>query len=643
MKTGFKIAFASATGLGIGIWLHTRSKAKEEICSCNHDNALVKKLVGDDKEDNFDPMLIQRIKTGLTPSNLKLRDQYIKDLEKWGTKEGLIDVSNDEQAKKKKKKLYAKMAKAGKAVSTKYLKAKKKELAGKGEKVDTRQQFLKALNQDYEKTQITISNNSDSERPITLFESNRSTSVSPPAPEDIQDHTILKEITIPLSAGSGIHPQGMAINPANGFTYIANQLSNTVSVIGTDGQVVQVIQLQPSNFPGYNSPVDVAVNTNSDSPNFGTVYVVGSVANTVSVIDLSFNVTMEIPTGVRPVAIAFNPVNERLYIPNIAGNDVTIVSTQSFGTSRVAVRQSPLGVGVNTTTGDVFITNSGDNSVTVIDDTDNVVTTIDNIGTKPVSATYHPVNDEMYVVATGSNEVIPINATDYSTLPSIVVGNSPYGIAFNSNNNFLYVANRDDNNFSIIAPDKNLKDTITIGEVNIGFVINQSNNLLFTNNTGSGTVNLIGYEEQTGSIQVDEDFAAKRQEFQHNPIVIKHAKFILSGEERFKVLTLRESSALGTQKRTALSFTNYNHPRNFQNVSEVDGLDGSVIDGQNGWQFMIAPNQTITLMVYYRQFDMYNILPDQARKSTGVAMSNGLPDGWKKALKNSNNQKSLKT
>lgn len=641
MKTGLKIAVASATGLGIGIWLHTKSKTEEEDCSCNHDNALVKKIVGEDEEDSFDPILMQRMKAGLTPSNLKLRDQYIKDLERWGTKQGLIDVSNDEQAKKKKKKLYANMAKAGKVVTSKYLKAKKKEFAGKGQKVDTRAKLLKALAQDYEKTQITIRNDSDSERPITLFESNRSVSVSPPAPEDVQDHTVLKEISIPFSVGSGIHPQGMAINPANGFTYIANQLSNNISVIGTDGQVVRVIQLQPSNFPGYNSPVDVTVNTNSSSPNFGKVYVVGSVANTVSVVDLSFNVTDEIPVGVRPLAIAFNPINERLYVPNIAGNDVTVISTSSLATRRILAGENPIGVGVNTANGDVFITNSGDNSITVIDSTDQIVTSINNVGIKPVSATYHPVNNEMYVVATGSNEVIPINAIDYSTLPSIAVGNSPYGIAFNSNNNFLYVANRDDNNFSIIAPDKSLKDTISIGEVNIGFVINQSNNLLFTNNTTSGTVNLIGYEEQTGSIKIDDDFAAKRQEFQHNPIVIKHAKFILSGEERFKVLSLRESSALGNQKRTALSFTNYSHPRNFQNVSEVDGLEGSVIDGQNGWQFKIAPKQTITIMVYYRQFDMYNILPEQARKSTGVTLSNGLPDGWKKALKKSTNQKTL--
>lgn len=634
MKTGIKIAFASATGLGIGVWLHSKSNGREEDCSCTHSNNLVKKVIGADKEDSFDPILLQRTKAVLAPSNLKLRDRYIKDLERWGTKEGLIEVSNDEKAKKKKKKLYAKMAKAGKAVSSKYLKAKKKEFTGKGQKIDSREALLKALAQDYEKTQITISNNSDNERPITLFESNRSVSVSPPAPEDVEDHTILKEITIPISVGFGIHPQGMAINPANGLTYIANQLSNNVSVIGTDGQIVRIIQLQPSNFPGYNSPVDVAINTSRTSDNYGKVYVVGSVSNTISIIDLSFNVIAEIQSGVRPVAISFNPVNERLYIANLVSNDLTIVSTSSNQVRTVPVGQNPIGVGVNTSNGDVFIANSGDNSITVIDNTDQIVTSIDNVGTKPVSATYHPINNEMYVVATGSNEVIPINAVDYSTLPPIGVGNSPYGIAFNSNNNFLYVANRDDNNFSIIAPDKSLKDTITFGDVNIGFAINQSNNLLFTNNTGSGTVNLIGYKEQSGAIQIDEDFAAKRQEFQHNPIVIKHAKFILSGEERFKVLTLRESSPSGNQKRTALSFTNYNHPRNFQNVSEVDGLEGSVIDGQNGWQFMIAPNQTITLMVYYRQFDMYNLLPEQSRKSTGVTLSNGIPDGWKKALKN---------
>lgn len=638
MSKALKIGLTALSGIGVGILfgLNSKDKQPDSDCGCDHPkekDGKVKKVVGEQTEDSFDPVTVSRIKVSRSPSNKRFNTQYLKDLKQYGTKQGVIDVSNDEAEKKKKKKQYDRMGKVGDAMVKEYLPKTIRVKTKPKKKLTPEQDWYAWLRKEFDITQVTITNTSTEEKTIRLWGAHKGLSVSPPAPGDVEDHEVISMVTIPAAVGVGVHPQGLAINPANGFAYVANQLSNNVSVISPQGQVVTVIQLQPSSFPGFNSPVAVAVNTKSSSPNFGKVYVVGSVSNTVSVIDLSHNVTNAIGVGTRPVAIAFNPVNDNLYVANLAGDDVTVIDTTSETVSTtLPAGQDPLGVGINPNNGDIYVTNSGDDTVSVFDSGDLPVTTILGVGTKPVSIIHHTINNEMFAVATNSNEVIPIDPNLYTTSPGIAVGNSPYTIAFNTNNDFLYVGNRDDETYTVIAPNKTIRATVNMGDVNIGFGINQTENVLFSSDTATNTVNVIGYSPQSSSITIDEDFAQKSEDFQHNPALVKHVKFVLSGTERFKVLTLREERVTGTIKNIPLSFRNYDNPQNFLNVSEVFGMEGSMIDGINSWIFKIAGLQTITLLVYYKQFEMYNLLPETAPKAKDLHPKTGIPESWKRQI-----------
>ncbi|MDN5201237.1 YncE family protein [Fulvivirgaceae bacterium BMA10] len=681
MKTAWRIGILTATGMGLGTWVKLRFSRKDD-CGCSNEKQEVhpdriKKLIGQAKQAGVPPeepshdwlanlksaiapslldrkeqflqnlarwgtregiievsdllhpkRLYDKLKTIRegrieslgTPSNLKMLDSYLRDLERWGTKEGIIDVSNDEDVKKKKKKLLKSISRQGKSVTKRYLKAKKKEFQKQGKKVDTKEQLLNALQKDYEVTQINIRNISAKERIVSLWEANRSIAVSPPNPTDVEDH----KVTGKLVVSNTIHPQGMVVNPANQFTYIANQLSNNVSVVSTEGQLIRLVQLEPSNFPGFNSPVAIAVNTKLGSDNYGKVYVIGSVSNTLSIIDLNFKVSQTLAVGVRPLSIAFNPVNEKLYVSNYVGNSVSVIDSNTLQQEVIKTGTHPLGVGVNTRSGEVFIANSADNSISIFDKDNLAVTQIENVGQKPSNIAYHPGTQEMFVVSTNSNEVIPINAGNYQKGLPVAVGNNPYEIVYNKNNDFIYVASRDDDKVTVIAPNKTVRAILDLGAINNGFAINQTSNVLFTSSTSTGFINVIGYKEQSSSVIVDEGFEEKRRDFQHNPVVVKHVRFILSGNERFNVMRLTESNSTGNSTIRTISFSDYRSPQNIQNVSEVNGLEGAVIDGSNGWGFKIAPNQTITMMVYYRQFDMYNLLPETSRKSMGVEMSKGV-------------------
>ncbi len=667
MKTIWKIGLLTATGIGLGMLAKLRSSNSD--CGCGDHKGEVKRTVGHAGEDCFLPGELTQMKSEIAPkllrrreqflkdlakwgtkegiidvsdllldrrklltklkaiqkgriasvgesSHLKKLDRYIKDLEKWGTREGVIDVSNDEKAKKKKERLLSGISKQGRSVTQRFKK-----------KAQTPRQSTK-LHKAYEVTQVNIQNTSNKERTVSIWEANRSTPVSLPTPEDVQDLSVVNQTVVENT----IHPQGMVFNPANQLIYIANQLTNNVSVVGPGGQLVRVIQLEPSNFPGFNSPVDLTVNTVAESPNFGKVYVVGSVSNTLSIIDLDFRVSESIPVGVRPLSVAFNPATEKVYVTNYVDHSLSIIDTQTLQQEVIDTGKNPLGVAVNPLTGDVYVVNSVDRSVSIIDQFNQLVFLIENAGTRPTHVVFHPKTEQIYVVSTGSDEVIPVNTLDFQVGRPIPVGKSPSRALYNESNDFIYVANREDNSVSVIDTEGQERATIPV-KVNNGLALNVTGDLLFTSATGTGTISFVGFTGENSAVIIDGDYEEKRRDFQHNPALVKQVKFILSGEERFNVLKMRDGSATGTASIRSVSFGDYRSPQNFQNVSEVDAFEGAIIDGSNGWEFKIAPLQSITMMVYYHQFDMYTFLPEKARKSVGVEMGNGIPKSWKKAIR----------
>lgn len=601
MSMGWKIGFATLTGIGIGTWVKLRFYPNDNTCRCNAQHDVVKKNIGAlEQQDDFSP-------------------EYLKDLKQWGTRQGVIDVSNDALAAKKKRKKLKKIPKQGKAVTQRYLAAKTQQYLEQGKKIADDNQLLSHLKKEVKTTQITLKNTSLTRRAVTLWEANRSTALSPPLPTDVQDHTVLYELVV----ADTVHPQGMAFNPKNQCVYTANQLSNDVSVVGKDGQIIALIQLEPSVFPGLCSPVAIAIHSHPESALYGYAYVVGSVSNTVSVINTDFEVVATVPVGVRPLAIAFNPAQDCLIVTHYAQDSISIIDVNTLDVQTIAVGKNPLGVAVNPLTGTVYVANSGEDTVHVLDDNYTFIRVVNGLGRHPTNMAYHGGTDKLYIVLTETHEVVVLDATTHQVMQEITVGQDPYAILNNPNNDFIYVACRTDNQITILAPDHSIQAVLHVDQLNNGMAFHSHDNILFTS-AASGQINTIGYLEQSSAVVMDEGLAEKNQEFQYNPILIKHAKFILSGEERFKTLKLTTAGATGNSTTQTISFGAYDSPQNRQNISEVYGLKGTVIDGAHGWEFDIAPKQTITILIYYHPFDRYSLLPETTSKSMGVEMSKGM-------------------
>lgn len=562
--------------------------------------------VADDAIPNKRIKEVPQLKKPLKPSNERYSEKYEKDLKRFGTRQGIIRVSNDDPAKKKNPKPFP----------TNFSKAVYDSMMSKWK---TREVTPFSVNpfsdiyREFPKVQVTIHNKSVEEKEVVLWGANQNISVSAPFPGDVQDHTIVAQISIP----SGVHPQGIVVNPANQLVYVANQLSGSITVLDGNNQVVKVIQLQPA-FPGFASPVALTVNTKSSSSKYGFVYVVCSVANVLAVIDLSLNVIDYVPVGTRPVAAAFNPVNLRVYVANLVSDNLSVIDAEALtevSGSPLPTGQDPMGVGVNPVNGDIYVANSLSNSITVYDSTNTLVTTIPAVGQYPTSVTYNPENNSMYAVATNNNSVYQIETTTHTIIGNIATGDKPYNSFFDSYNGFLYVQNRADNSFTIIRPDNSKVDGLTFGEQNIGGAFNSFNNTIYVSDTSNNRINAIGYLPVSSTVSINSDYAEMREDLQSNPAVIQHVKFVITGPERLNSFRVNKFTPTGSIKSKPISFELYASPQSKLNVAEVTELAGTVIDGKMNWRFKLPGLHTVSILVWYRQFEIREILSPTNNKS----------------------------
>ena len=179
----------------------------------------------------------------------------------------------------------------------------------------------------------------------------------------------------------------------------------------------------------------------------GDVYVAnggGTTGSTsVPMISATVNaVTDSVTAGTRPVAIAGNASNSKIYILNFDSGTVTPVSTtDNFVLPDITVGTNPIW-GVMSLDGiHVYIVNQGSGSVSVIDTLlDKVIATVPVGATatpSPNFAVFEPTLQRLYVSNTGENtiSVIKANGTDLANgivptkIADVPVSGTPTGVA----------------------------------------------------------------------------------------------------------------------------------------------------------------------------------------------------------------------
>ena len=250
----------------------------------------------------------------------------------------------------------------------------------------------------------------------------------------------------------GSYPVGIGINPVTNKLYVANQFSNSVTVIdGNTNNIESTIQVD-------NFPYDLEVNSYNNR-----IYVTNRGSNTVSVIDGSTNQRLSnINVGESPVGISIDPSENIIYVTNLGKNSslsiIDGISNKVTGT--VELNGIFYGIAVNPLTKTIYLSNIKNHTISVLDGTTKNVINHIPVEYIPTGININYKTDLIYVTNYGSNSLSVINGKTNKVNSTIEVGQNPVDTIINPLTNKLYVSNNGDNTVSVIdaVTNKKIKD-----------------------------------------------------------------------------------------------------------------------------------------------------------------------------------------
>lgn len=250
----------------------------------------------------------------------------------------------------------------------------------------------------------------------------------------------------------GSDPSALMYDALNGWAYVANSGSNSVSVVNDSSDaLVGFISVGTE-------PSAVAVD-----PLDGYVFVANSGSANVSVINSSLDgVIRSLPVGEDPTSLAFDPANDVVYVAN-AGNgsdlgvpgNLTVVDAATLTTvGAIPVGVDPVGVTYDPANDLLYVSNAGSANLTIVQARSNrVVGSIGfSEGVEPSAPAIDPANGNLYVAVGGATaSVYVMNPTNGEILAEIPVAGGPGPAAFDPANGDVYVGSTLAGNVSVIS------------------------------------------------------------------------------------------------------------------------------------------------------------------------------------------------
>ncbi len=436
--------------------------------------------------------------------------------------------------------------------------------------------------------QIVASNTSDDYRKVSLW-GGEDFPLSAPDINDVSEQRLIGS----GSVMTGVHPQGVGINPVTGLIYVVNQLSNSVGIYDADGVPIKTIPLGAT-IPGGISPVTLAFN-----PVNGEAWVVGSVSNNVYVLDTHFNITHVIPSGRRPIAISYHNSNHSFYVANMMDGSIAVIDAATYvqttiliipatGSGRVELVSEKL-------TGKICVLTDGNGSLTVFASDHTMTGAVNGLGTGLLRVEGGSIEGKVFVL--GRTNLLTVDITALNILINSLLPVAASGMGFNAFNGYLYILSLTANTIYAYNPATSIFNSLVLVGPNVGFVVNGVNGRFYFTGTGTSLLYIAGYSKESKWISVSDNYEEVRSNLNQVPGLVLHLKLNFSTSDKFSNLFLKHHSVSGMENRKAFSMNQYYAPQNFGNVAEVYGMQGQIINAKMSWEFFIAPHQTITFLI----------------------------------------------
>ncbi len=290
--------------------------------------------------------------------------------------------------------------------------------------------------------------------------------------------TISDKVTDTLTVGA--NPRALAITPDGSKVYVANNGSNSVSVINTADNSVESIAVD-------NFPYAIAI-----TPDGTKAYVVNS--KEVQVIDVaSDTVTMSLLVGNNPTAIVITPDGSKAYVANSTGDSVSVISTVTDTvSSTISVGNFPCAIAITPDGTKAFVVNNNNGTVSVITTENDKVSTRIFVGNNPCAIAITPTGNKAYVANRNDMTISVINTTLNVVSGTIAVGNFPDVIAITPNGAKTLIVNNNSGKISVINTANDVViASLTVGNNPCALALTPEGTKAYVANNTSGNVSVI--------------------------------------------------------------------------------------------------------------------------------------------------------
>jgi YVTN family beta-propeller protein len=192
-----------------------------------------------------------------------------------------------------------------------------------------------------------------------------------------------------------------------------------------------------------------------------------------------------IPVGAEPIALCYNPQNNRVYCANRGDDNVTVIDGASNSViTAVTAGSGPYALCYNPQNNKAYSANIFSDNVTVVDGASNSVITTVTVGSGPRALCYNPQNNKVYCANAYSNDVTVIDGASNSVITTVTAGSGPYALCYNPQNNKVYCANYGylgsiDNVTVIDGASDSVITTVTVGSWPQALCYNPQNNKVY--------------------------------------------------------------------------------------------------------------------------------------------------------------------
>ncbi|MBI2909456.1 MAG: YncE family protein [Chloroflexi bacterium] len=289
----------------------------------------------------------------------------------------------------------------------------------------------------------------------------------------------------------GTFDPGLALDATNGRLYAANFPADAVSVIALAGRTVETSWLSG---PG---PWAVAVD-----PAVKQLYSLNYEEGTMSILDTTTGqVKGKVNVGPLPLAVTVNPATRMVYVTSTSNNTLTVLNgaTNSVAAT-LTLGSKPVGIAIDQTAGRIYVANQLAGTISVIDAAANVViatwtlpTGFNNVWGLAVDPTlrrlYATLPPNLIGDFTG---LAVLNADTGALITQIPTPGRAALVAVNPVTHQVFMTDSSNNTVSIIDGASNTTvATVTVGNSPNSVVVDQNTGLAYVGNAADGTVSVI--------------------------------------------------------------------------------------------------------------------------------------------------------